>query len=119
LDVARISEGFKTGRSGILNYENVLYSTLRGPDYLNRMVLFSARLHHDGADKAYSIDKETNKLKYNYRLDDRFSIYASGDTSHKDYHKQRGQYLSLLRAFNKERNIQLVEGDDLPDAYTL
>lgn len=119
LDVARISEGFKTGRSGILNYENVLYSTLRGPDYLNRMVLFSARLHHDGADKAYSIDKETNKLKYDYRLDDRFSIYASGDTSHKDYHKQRGQYLSLLRAFNKERNIQLVEGDDLPDAYTL
>ena len=42
VDVARISEGLKSGTSGIRNYENALYWTVRTPDYLNRMVLFAA-----------------------------------------------------------------------------
>lgn len=42
MDIAKISEGQKTCRGGILNWENWAYSTLYGPDYLNRMVLFVA-----------------------------------------------------------------------------
>lgn len=118
LDVARISEGQKTGRSGILNADNWAYATLRGPDYLNRMVLFSARMHHDGVDDAYFIKE--GKLVYDYTKDKRFSAYVKNDTSDpKLYAKQRSLYLSLLRAFNQENGTSLVEGDALPDAYTL
>ena len=118
LDVARISEGQKTGRGGVLNAENWAYSTLRGPDYLNRMVLFSAKMHHDGCYDAYII--KDGKLVYNWRLDKRFKAYAEGDVSNPDYNKQRSLYLSLLRTFNIENGTKLVEGqDDLPDAYTL
>ena len=118
LDVARISEGQKTGRSGILNADNWAYATLRGPDYLNRMVLFSARMHHDGVDDAYFIRE--GKLVYDYTKDKRFSAYVKNDTSNPElYAKQRSLYLSLLRAFNQENGTSLVEGDALPDAYTL
>lgn len=94
-----------------------MYSTLRGPDYLNRMVLFVARLHHDGAHKAYYTDSE-GKLVYDYKLDKRFTEYVNNNTQHPDYYKQRSLYLSLLRMFNQEKGSQLVEGDPLPDAYT-
>jgi hypothetical protein len=101
-----------------LNADNWAYATLRGPDYLNRMVLFSARMHHDGIDDAYLIKE--GKLIYDYTKDKRFSAYVKNDTSDpKLYAKQRSLYLSLLRAFNQENGTSLVEGDALPDAYTL
>lgn len=37
----------------------------------------------------------------------------------KKYNEQKSLYLSLLRSFNLENGTQLVEGDPLPDAYTL
>ena len=77
LDAARISEGQKTGRGGILNAENWAYSTLRGPDYLNRMVLFVAKMKHDGCYDAYSLD-EKDRLKYDWRKDNRFNLLAKG-----------------------------------------
>lgn len=118
LDIARISEGLKSGRNGVLNWENWAFSTLRGPDYLNRMVLFSARMHHDGVTDAYKMDKD--KLVYDWTLDKRFDKYIKNDTSDmKEYSKQRSLYLSLLRIFNQENGTKLVEGDPLPDAYTL
>jgi len=118
LDIARISEGLKSGRNGILNWENWAFSTLRGPDYLNRMVLFSARMHHDGVTDAYKMDD--GKLVYDWTLDKRFDKYIKNDTSNmEEYSKQRSLYLSLLRIFNQENGTKLVEGDPLPDAYTL
>jgi hypothetical protein len=41
------------------------------------MVLFSAKMHHDGVEKAYSI--VDGKLKYDWKLDQRFKNYLSGD----------------------------------------
>lgn len=118
LDVSRISEGLKTGKGGLANFENWAYSTLRAPDYLNRMVLFAAQMKHDGCEEAYFIKE--GKLVYDWRKDKRFSAYASNDMSNKDlYNKQRSLYLSLLRQFNQEKGTKLVEGDNLPDAYTL
>lgn len=58
IDVSRISEGLKTTRSGLFNYEDWLYSTLRRPDFLNRMVLFVSQCIHDGVWDAYSLNKE-------------------------------------------------------------
>ena len=127
LDVARISEGQKTGRGGILNAENWAYSTLRGPDYLNRMVLFVAKMNHDGCYNAYELNKE-NRLEYNWRKDKRFALFAKGDEGKREnleeYNKQKALYYSLIRAFNMEgykkpNGEQLNYSDDLPDAYTL
>lgn len=127
LDVARISEGQKTGRGGILNAENWAYSTLRGPDYLNRMVLFVAKMHHDGCYEAYSLDKD-QRLVYDWRKDKRFSLYAKKEEGKREnleeYNKQKALYYSLIRAFNmegykKDNGEQLNYSDDLPDAYTL
>ena len=42
------TESLKVGRGGITNYRNWAYSTLRRPDFLNRMTLFVARCMKDG-----------------------------------------------------------------------
>lgn len=127
LDAARISEGQKTGRGGILNAENWAYSTLRGPDYLNRMVLFVAKMKHDGCYDAYSLD-EKGRLKYDWRKDKRFNLLAKGEDGKREneteYTKQKALYYSLIRSFNMEghkkaNGEQLNFSDDLPDAYTL
>lgn len=116
MDIAKISEGQKTCRGGILNWENWAYSTLYGPDYLNRMVLFVAQMKHDGVYDAYNI--QDGELVYDWTKDKRFDKYAKGDRSdEKEYQKQRSLYLSLLRMFNQENGTSLVEGDKLPDAY--
>jgi len=92
VDVARIQEVLATGRSGVVNYENWLYATMRRPDFINRMTLFVARMLEDGVmdtdleNSAYSLD-ENGDLKYNWKLDKRFSIYASGDEKNPEYLK--------------------------------
>ena len=42
-DLARITERLKTNRGGIYNWDNWAFSTLRSPDFLNRMTLFVAK----------------------------------------------------------------------------
>lgn len=117
-DAANVAERLKTGRGGVLNADNWAYWTLRAPDYLNRMTLFVAKLHHDGAYDAYSLD-ENHRLKYDWRKDKRFEAYAAGRTSDEKYNEQRALYYSMIRAFNVENpKTQLAYTDDLPDAYT-
>ena len=83
VDVSRISEGLITER-GLTNMRDWLYASLRRPDFLNRMVLFVAQCYEDGVYDAFSI--KDGKLIYNWREDKRFTLYASGDTSNKDYY---------------------------------
>lgn len=117
-DVGRIAERAKSGRNGIYNYDNWLYSTLRGPDFLNRMVLFVARCMHDGVWDAYSIDNDNN-LVYDWKKDTRFSIYASGNTEHPEYKIQKARYLSRVLIYNKEHpNNPINLEDGLPDPYS-
>jgi len=47
-----------------------MYSTLRRPDFVNRMVIFVARMVEDGSYNALSVNN--GELVYNWRLDDRF-----------------------------------------------
>lgn len=117
-DAAYVAERLKTNRYGVLNAGNMAYATLRMPDYLNRMTLFMANLHHDGAHEAYSLNSE-GRLEYDWRKDKRFSVYASGNTNHPEYNKQKAFYMSMIRMFNTEDpSLQLAYTDDLPDAYT-
>lgn len=117
VDSAKISAR-ATSRGGLFDTETWEFYTLRGPDYLNRMVLFSARCIQDGTWDAWELDKN-GKLTYNWRKDKRFSVYASGNTNHKDYQTQRGLYMSKIRQYNMEHpDAQLGYSDDLVEPYS-
>ena len=126
-DTARIAERLKTNRQGLSNWDNIAYSTLRSPDFLNRMTLFIARAMQDGVLDAWTVDN--GELKYNWKKDKRFSIYA--DKSKKgteEYRKQQALYMLHIQEFNrdhpegivdKDGNRRLLEyTDDLPTPYS-
>lgn len=120
-DLNRITERLRTGRGGILNADNWAYATLRSPDFMNRMVLFVARCMQDGCWEAMTV--EDNVLKYNWKRDKRFEIYASDNKEHPDYKKQRSLYLSKVQEYNEEHPENQLEYDDhneihLPEPYS-
>lgn len=117
-DVARIAERAKTGRNGALNFENWMYSTLRGPDFLNRMTLFVAKCMQDGVWEAFSLDSEGN-LKYDWTKDKRFAAYKTAPVGSKEYLKAKSLYLSQIRMYNQEHvddPVTIEQG--LPAPYT-
>lgn len=119
-DISRVGERAKSGRNGIYNYDNLLYSTMRGPDFLNRMTLFVARCMEDGVWDAISID-ENNNLHYDWKQDKRFSIYAQGSSmkGHPEYESQKAAYLSRVRQYNLDNPDKAIEyTDDLPEPYS-
>lgn len=118
LDVARISEGLTTSRSGLLNIENWMYATLRSPDFLNRMVLFVAKCMKDGCWDAF--DLKDNKLVYDWKKDRRYSIYAdSSKKGTEEYENQRIAYYNAIRQYNQEHPESTINfSDDLPVAYS-
>lgn len=118
LDVARISEGLTTSKSGILNVENWMYYTLRSPDFLNRMVLFVAKCMKDGCWEAF--DLKDNKLVYDWRKDKRYSIYADKTKEGtKEYQEQKIAYYNAIRRYNANHPDNTISyTDDLPEAYS-
>lgn len=118
LDVARISEGLTTSRSGILNVENWMYATLRSPDFLNRMVLFVAKCMKDGCWKAF--DLKDNKLVYDWRKDKRYSVYADkSKEGTEEYQRQKIAYYNAIRQYNANHPDNTIGyTDDLPEAYS-
>ena len=120
INVEQQQEGYKTNTEGFTT-GNWKYWTLRKPDFLNRMVLFMARLKHDGSHEAYYI--EDGQLKYNWKKDKRFNLLATQNTSDMDaYNKQKSLYLSQIIAYNKENpsaHLPVALTTDLPEGYTL
>lgn len=116
IDVSNVAEGMKTEK-GIFNYDNMLYATLRKPDFLNRMTLFVAKCIHDGTWDAFSLNKE-GVLEYDWKKDKRFNLLAKNDKSNLDeFNKQKGMFYSLMRIWNEEHpNNQVTE--TLPMPYT-
>lgn len=114
-------EGYKTNRGGITNISNLMYATLKKPDYLNRMVLFIAKLRKDGSLNAYSV--ENGYLKYNWKLDKRFSLLAENDKSDLEkYNKQKALYLSQIIKYNEanpNQRIPVMLSSNLPEGYTI
>lgn len=121
-DAARISERALMGRGGIFNPDQWAYSTLRAPDFLNRMTLFVARCLQDGVWGAFSLDKETHQLKYNWKEDERFKIYASGDENNPKYLEQKALYYAAVRTYNQEHPNNTITYDGnttpLPEPYS-
>lgn len=117
VDMASIETRLRSGRSGICNIDEFMYYTLKGPDFYNRMTLFVAKLMEDGVWDAISF--KDGKMVYNWREDKRFSVYASENTHHPDYAKQRGLYYSYIRMHNQEHPENKLEySDDLKEPYT-
>lgn len=110
-DVGRIAERAKTGRTGILNMENIMYSTLRCPDFLNRMTLFVAKCMHDGVWDAFSLDKNGN-LKYDWTKDKRFSALKTSPENSDAYKKALSLYYSAIREYNEEHPDNPIEKPD-------
>lgn len=118
VDAAKISERAKSGRGGLANPKTMSFSTLRAPDFLNRMVLFVARCKQDGVWDAYSMEED--QLKYNWKKDKRFDIFSRGESakSHPDYAKQQALYYNLISTYNQDHGTQLTFKDNLPEPYT-
>lgn len=112
-DTARIAERAKRGQGGILNPMSMSFSTLRGPDFLNRMVLFVARCKEDGVWDAF--DMVDGELIYDPKKDERFKAYFDGIKGSKEYLEAKSKYFSACLQYNQEhRNEkQLVIGQDL------
>ena len=118
MDQGRIKERAKSNRSGLMNIENGLYYTLRGPDFLNRMTLFVARCIHDGVWDAFSLDSN-GKLVYDWTKDKRFAAYKNGVVGSEEYKKAKSLYFSQIRMYNKEHpENPITFQDDLPSPYT-
>lgn len=118
-DTARIAERLKSNRQGLSNWDNIAFSTLRAPDFLNRMTLFIAQAMEDGVLDAWEI--KNDELVYNWKKDKRFSIYAQGESmkNHPEYAKQKGLYRLKIREWNKDHPKQQLElTDDLPTPYS-
>ena len=117
-DTARITERLETNRQGLSNWDNIAFSTLRSPDFLNRMTLFIARVMQDGVLDAWSIENDT--LKYNWKKDKRFSVYADkSKKGTKEYKEQQALYMLKIKEWNKDHpDNQLEYTDDLPTPYS-
>ena len=121
-DVGRIAERAKTGRTGILNMENIMYSTLRCPDFLNRMTLFVAKCMHDGVWDAFSLDSQGN-LKYDWTKDKRFAALKTTSEDSEAYKKALSLYYSTIKEYNEEHPENPIEKPDngwpnLPEPYS-
>lgn len=122
MDTNLMPEKIIVSKTGVTQLSNRWWLWFLGaPDYINRMTFLLAKMRKDGSYDAHTMDGEN--LKYDWRKDKRFEVYAKGDKSNPLYSEQRGLYLAHLEDFNKsyvmagERKL-LVEGDDLEMAYT-
>ena len=93
---------------------------------MNRMTLFVAKMLQDGVWEAMFIDEEGN-LKYDWKLDERFSYYAKykdkgNAPDMKKFLEQKGAYYSAIMEYNQEHTSNPLNTQDpevaLPDPYT-
>lgn len=124
---------FQTDRHGMImrGLGRYMFISNTFGDYYNRLVIFLAKMIHDGSYQAHSY--ENNELKYDPRLDGRFEYYFKnrekykvGDnytssSADKKYNEQRRTYLLLLNQLNSQYGAlgkTLTEKDLAPKAYS-
>lgn len=126
-DINLLNKKHSIGQNGLLSFRSEqLYWQNSIADYGNRMGLFLARLIEDGSLRAHKL--VDNRIVYDWKLDDRFSVYRKyyknannvPEKYRDEFNKQRGLYITLMNDFNRNKTTErpLVEGDQLPQAYT-
>lgn len=127
MDMNTYADKIKSDRYGIFNISNIAFHCTSRPDFFNRMSIFVAQMKQDGVWDAYTVDSK-NRLKYNWKNDKRFDVYALGEKEGmaKDpvkYKEQRGLYYAIAEQLEKEHALNadgtyFKFGQDLPKAYT-
>lgn len=104
--------------------KDTLFLTATAPDFMHRMSLLVAKMKHDGCWEAHSLD-ENGQLVYDFKKDKRFEHFVKGETSHKDYTKEKSLYLTMIQDFNdagfRKADGSMLNGEEmdaLPQAYT-
>lgn len=133
MDANTLYAKLQTDRHGMVmrGVSRYMYASNTIPDYYNRLVLFLAKMIHDGSYDAHT--NEDGELKYDPKKDKRFSYYLQEREKHKvgdeyiaatndqRYNTQRRQYLLLISQLNEEQRIYgeaLTEADLIPKAYS-
>lgn len=131
LDFANIATGLRTDRSGISHLGDIMYNTMKRPDFLNRMSLFVSRCLQDGvidldstmnlSDKSALQITKDGELTYNPELDKRFKDYFKGTPGTKEYNDAKARYYAAVRGYNRDHmeNPIEYEGKKLPMPYSL
>ena len=131
LDFANIATGLRTDRSGVSHLGDIMYNTMKRPDFLNRMSLFVARCIQDGVidvdasmnitDKSALRLTKDGELEYHPELDKRFSDYFKGRPGSQAYLDAKARYYAAVRGYNKDHIDSPIEyeGNKLPTPYSL
>lgn len=133
MDAGTIAMKTQTDRHGVLmrGLGRYMYASNTVPDDYNRVVLFVAKMLHEGSYDAHYM--ENDELMYDPTKDKRFEYYfserekyrksktefgvASNDTK---YNEQRRKYLFLINELNKDSALfgkKLTENDLANKAY--
>lgn len=122
MDMNTYSEKLRSDKHGIYNIWNLAFKFCSRPDYYNRMVILVARMKNDGIWDAIEI--EDGQLKYNWKKDKRYNLYANKtNPNSEEYKKQQALYLANAKQFVQEGAINpdgssFKVGDPLPVPYT-
>lgn len=121
MDMNQYADKLRNDKHGVYNLNEIAYKFTSRPDYYNRMTIIIAQMLEQGTWDALEV--KDNKLVYNWKKDQRFSIYANGDTTNPKYNEQRALYETVAQQFIEEQTKNpdgsLFEyGQPLPYVYT-
>lgn len=121
MDMNMYSERMRTDQYNKYNLMNFAFKFASRPDFYNRMTIIVAKMKADGIWDALEI--VNGQLKYNWKKDKRFSVYANNQTSNPNYNNQRALYTSIAQQFILENTYNpdgtvFKMGDPLPYAWT-
>jgi hypothetical protein len=104
MDMASFVDNNSSNNHGIFNFfGKFAYKFSSRPDFYNRMTIFVAQMMKDGSWKAHKVDPKTNQLVYDWKEDDRFKAYATGDKSDIDaYNKSKALYYAVAQQLVRE-----------------
>lgn len=133
MDVNTIAQKLQTDRHGLFKGAGrYMYMSNTAPDYYNRMVIFLAKMIHDGSYDAHSI--ENGVFTYDASKDKRFSHYLANRANHMkdgkyvsatddaEYNRQRRTYLliqeQLTKEYNGTKTFTEYDTELIPKAYS-
>lgn len=130
MDMNTYVDRISHSRKGLLyNFDNFAFKFASRPDYYNRMSIFLSQMQGDGCLEAHTV--EDGVLKYNWKLDKRFSKFAADPTNKNnpdpEYQQQRSLYYAIAQQFanehardynGKEFVLDMNNPQPLPRAYT-
>lgn len=127
MDMNVYVDRISNAKKGFWNMENFMFKFASRPDFYNRMIIFTSQMIGDGCLEAHSIDSN-GKLKYDWRLDKRFSEFAKNPNGNTEIiNQQRQLYYAVAKQFINENAknsdgtpfvLNMSKPNPLPRAYT-